>query len=210
MTAARAELEDDAATAGLDHRRASSALVTRRGRLDRLVEEGRENGSMLGKAAVEHRDAMVREETTRRNLAKAQRALHAAEAKQQKLAASVKEIEQRRAALEPQRRIREIDVAQDTIHTATKLTLSLLIAYALRVYLPLLAMSPATFASRIFSLRGRREVFATEEHIVFYENPRDPPSNQAVADACRRLNERKLQRSGRLLCYRTEEVDDDN
>jgi len=58
--AARAELEGIAAVARVEHRRDSSALVTRRGRLDRLVEEGRDDGRMLGKAAIEHREAMVR------------------------------------------------------------------------------------------------------------------------------------------------------
>jgi len=163
---------------------------------------------MLGKAAVEHHDAMVRAEMTAGSLAKAELALRATETKHEKLAATVKEIEQRRAVLEPQRRIREIDVAQDTILTATKLTLSVLITYVLREYFPTSALSPATFASRIFGVTGRREVHAAEEHIVFYENPRDQPISQALAAACRTLNARKLQRDGRLLRYRMEERDD--
>jgi hypothetical protein len=104
-----------------------------------------------------------------------------------------------RARLEPQRRIREIDVAQDTIVTATKLTLSLLSTFVLREYLPSVSMSPATFASRVFGLTGRRELHPDEERIVFYENPRDPDVNQAIADACRTLNARSLRRDGRTL-----------
>ena len=45
-----------------------------------------------------------------------------------------------------------------------------------------------------------------EEHIIFHENPRDPEVNAAVADACRRLNDRKLERDGRRLRYSVEEV----
>ena len=43
-----------------------------------------------------------------------------------------------------------------------------------------------------------------EEHIVFYENPRDPAMNQAMAEACRQLNERTLIRHGRRLRYSVE------
>jgi len=203
--AARAELEGIAAVARVEHRRASSALVTRRGRLDRLVEEGRDDGRMLGKAAIEHREAMVREELATKKLTKAERVLKAAAVKHEKLETALMKLGERRAALEPQRRIRELDVAQDSILTAMKLTLSLLITYVLREYLNSLAMSPATFASRIFGMSGRRELHADEERVVFYENPRDPAANLAVADACRRINERELRREGRRLRYSIEE-----
>lgn len=207
LEAARGGHADAVAAARLEHRRATSALTTRRRRLDGLVDDGRESGRMLGKAAIEHRDALVLEETTGRTLAKAERTLQAAETKREKLESSLTKIGQRRATLEPKQRIREIDVAQDTILTATKLTLSLLITFVLREYLSSLAMSPDTFASRIFGFSGRREVHATEEHVIFYENPRDPAANQAVAEACRRLNERKLRREKRLLFYWTEKRD---
>ena len=169
LAAAHRDLAEAAACAELEHRRASSALATRRGRLDRLVAEGRDDGRMLGKAAVEHHEAMVNDEAAGRVSTKAERALRVTAKKHEKLEKSVRNAEQRRAALEPQRRIREIDVAQDTILTATKLTLSLLIAYALREYLPSLKMAPATFASRVFGLTGRRELHAEEEHIVLYK-----------------------------------------
>ena len=67
-------------------------------------------------------------------------------------------------------------------------------------------MTPHTFVSRVFGLRGRKERHPTEEHIVFIENPRDPEVNAAIADACRRLNDRNLQRDGRALRYSVEEA----
>ena len=112
----------------------------------------------------------------------------------------------RRAKLEPRRTIRQLDVAQDTILTAAKLTAAQLISFALREYLPSMPMSPQTFVSRVFGIRGRKELRPTEEHIIFIENPRDPEVNAAVGDACRRLNERKLNRDGRRLRYSVEEV----
>ena len=68
-----------------------------------------------------------------------------------------------------------------------------------------MVMSPATFASRLVGVTGRRQRHETEEHIVFYKNPRDPAVNQALADACERLNARKLKRDKRFLIYRIEE-----
>ena len=110
----------------------------------------------------------------------------------------------RRAKLEPRRTIRQLDVAQDSILTAAKLTAAQLISFALREYLPSMPMTPHTFASRVFGLRGRKEIHHDEEHIIFTENPRDPEVNVAIAGACRRLNERKLERDGRRLHYSVE------
>jgi hypothetical protein len=45
-----------------------------------------------------------------------------------------------------------------------------------------------------------------EEQVVFYENPRDPEINTAMAAACAELNHRKLERNGRRLLFRVEEV----
>ncbi len=99
------------------------------------------------------------------------------------------------------RAIRQLDVAQDQILIATKLTAALLISFAIREYLPS-AMTAETFLSRVFSVRGRKEISPTEERVVFYENPRDPEVTEALRHACRRLNERELKREGRRLCFR--------
>jgi hypothetical protein len=103
----------------------------------------------------------------------------------------------RRHRLEPRRAIRQLDVAWDSILTAAKLTLALLLTFALREYMPGSHMTPQTFISRVFGLRGRRTRRPGEEHIVFDENPRDPAVNQSLAEACRHLNQRALVRQGR-------------
>jgi hypothetical protein len=110
-------------------------------------------------------------------------------------------VQSRSAHLEHQRSIRQLDVALDMVLTATKLSCALLITYALREYLAATPMTPHTFATRVFGIRGRREVRPEEERIYFYENPRDPDINAALADACRRLNARRLSREGRRLRY---------
>jgi hypothetical protein len=65
-------------------------------------------------------------------------------------------------------------------------------------------LSADTFISRVFPLHGRKEIEPTLESIVFYENPRDPEINAALTDACRRLNQRHLQRDRRRLRYAVE------
>jgi hypothetical protein len=107
----------------------------------------------------------------------------------------------RRRHLEPQRTIRELDVAQDMIHTATKLTAAHLITYAMREYLGDRTMTPQTFVSRVLPFRGRREIYKTHERVVFYENPRDPEMTTALQEVCRRLNKQKLARENRTITY---------
>jgi hypothetical protein len=103
--------------------------------------------------------------------------------------------------IQPQRSIRQLDVAQDMILTAIKLTAAQLIAFALREYLPMMPMTTETFVRRVFSIKGRREITCDEERVIFYENTRDPRVMAALRDACVRLNERGLQRLGRRLRY---------
>jgi hypothetical protein len=73
-----------------------------------------------------------------------------------------------------------------------------------REYLPSMSMTPHTFISRVFGLRGRRESTAEQTRVVFYENPRDPEVNAALRQACECLNRRRLMRSGKRLLYEVE------
>lgn len=189
-----------------EHQRAVDALVVRRGRLDSLVESGRVDGKQLGRAAIEHQGALVRAEASELVFTKAQKALKQNFERVAQVDGALERATVRRAKLEPRRTIRQLDVAQDTVLTAMKLTAAQLISFVLREYLPSMPMSSHTFVTRVFGLRGRKELHPTEEHIVFVENPRDPEVNAAVADACRRLNERKLLRDGRRLHYSIEEA----
>lgn len=186
------------------HQRTARALDTRQRRLDALLAQGRSEGKQLGRAAREHRDAQSRAATSQRELEQAEQE-HAAQLKRiAELKTSLAQLSTRRTKLEPQQTIRQLDVAQDSVLTATKLTLLLLISFVLREYLPGMRMTPHTFISRVFSVRGRKEVSLDEERIVFYENPRDPEVNTALVEACRHLNSRHLRRKGRLLRYSTE------
>jgi hypothetical protein len=115
------------------------------------------------------------------------------------------DIAARRKRLEPQRTIRELDVAQDTILTATKLTAVQLISFALREYLPAMPMTPQTFLQRVLSISGRKEIGDDQELLVFYENPRHALVNDALRDACVRLNRRALRREDRRLRFAVEQ-----
>jgi len=202
----RAPLESALLAAKREDERAVKALAVRRHRLDALVATGRIDGKQLGRASVEHQGSLVQTEKSGLTHARAQKASQSNFERLAKLDASLERMAVRRAKLEPRRTIRQLDVAQDTILTAAKLTAAQLISFALREYLSSMPMSPHTFVTRVFGLSGRKELHPTEEHIVFVENPRDPEVNAAVADACRRLNERKLQREGRRLRYSVEEA----
>jgi hypothetical protein len=197
-------LESAAGQARHEHERAARTLLSRRRRLDALVLAGRTDGKQLGAAAVDHQQALVREETCASELARAQAAVEKCRALRGDLETGLATAAQRRTKLESQRVIRQLDVAQDMIHTATKLTAVQLIGFAQREYLPTMAMTPQTFVTRIFPIRGRREVRPDEELVVFYENPRDPEVNAAIEAGCRRLNQRRLQRNGRRLRYEME------
>ena len=108
------------------------------------------------------------------------------------------------------RQIRQLDVAQDAIVTATKLTGTQLILYASGEYLSSLKLTPQSFVARVFSLKGRRERRPEEEKVVFYRNPRDPEITGAIEGACRSINARKLTRDGRRLRYAIEDAPEAN
>jgi len=56
----------------------------------------------------------------------------------------------------------------------------------------------------VFPISGRKGIEKTVERVIFYENARDPAMNAALQDACRRLNERNIQRNGRRIRYAVE------
>lgn len=187
-----------------EHQRAQSALVTRRRRLDDLIAQSKTSGKTFAAIALDHQRALVQEESCAKAATKARAAVEKNNARRIKLETQREQIAARRAHLEPQRSIRKLDVAQDTILTATKLTAVQLICFVLREYLCSLAMTPETFIQRVFTIHGRKELRTSEERIIFYENPRDPIVNDALRDACQRLNKRALQREGRTLRFAVE------
>jgi hypothetical protein len=202
-----AALEETRRGAQGQHDRATSALATRRRRLDALVDAGHCDGKQLGSAAIEHQTALLRAEETAAELTAAQAAAVKSGARAAELQVLLADLAARSGKLEHQRSIRQLDVALDMVLTAAKLACSLLISFALREYLPSLPMTPHTFTTRLFGVRGRRELAPGEERIFFYENPRDPATNAALADACRRLNLRRLSRGDRRLSYQMAAAD---
>ena len=90
-------------------------------------------------------------------------------------------------------------------HRGKKLTAAQLISFALRRYLPSMPVSPHLRHAGLPGAQRAEGASPTEEHIVFFENPRDPEVNAAVANACLRLNERKLQREGDACATRSRE-----
>jgi hypothetical protein len=187
-----------------EQRRANAALVTRRQRLDDLIAEGKTGGKAFMRVALDHQQALVYAETTTQLATKASAALEKNRTRRDALAERSAGIAARRHRLESQRTIRQLDTTQDTILTATKLTALQLISFVLREYLPTMPMTPATFVQRVLSVRGRKETSPDHELVTFYENPRDPAVNDALRDACDRLNRRKLLRDDRRLSFAVE------
>lgn len=193
-----------AAAAVAADRRAQAALVTRRRRLDDLVAAGRTGGVAFVRVALDHQQALGRAESTAREAQTTSDARARGEARIVELTTALEDLAARQARLEPQRLIRQLDVAQDEILTATKLTAAQLISFALRKYLPGQPMTPHTFVTRVLPIRGRKEIEPKQEKVVFYENPRDPEVTRMLPEACRILNQRRLQREGRRLSYTVE------
>lgn len=187
-----------------EHQSAVKTLATKRGRLEVLVEQEGGEGRELIQAMSEHQRALAASEKAREALEAEQVLMKKREAREAELKARRDKAADRSARLEGQKSIRQLDVALDSVLTATKLTLALLITFVIREYFSGNPMTPQTFMSRIFGMKGRRVTRPGEEHIVFHENPRDPEMNKVIAEACHRLNERTLVRQGRRLHYSVE------
>jgi hypothetical protein len=182
-------------------RRAERLLATRRRRLDAEHARGAPGRRAYGRAASEHHEALQRAEAAQRELKRASQRAEKASKQSRELAASLAKAEVRARKLEGRREIRQVDVALDSVLTATKLTGAQLITFVLREYLPERPMTPQTFVARMLPMQGRKEVSESIERIVFYENPRDPEMTEALRGACKRLSARKLQRENRRLVY---------
>jgi hypothetical protein len=183
--------------------RAEARLAVRRRRLEALLDAGRVEGRQLGRAALEQQQAIRERERAEKARQKAEKKAQENRDRQHRFETQIQDAREQQVKLEPQKRIRQLDAALDSVLTATKLAAMMLITFVLREYLTVDAMNPQTFASRVMTVRGRKEIRAEEERVFFYENPRDPETNQALKVACRELNRRKLQRGGRLLIYET-------
>jgi len=135
--------------------------------MDEAIAQGKTAGKILSPIARDHQQALVRAETSMKLATKS----HAAPDKHRTRCAAIERRADENAArtrhLEPQRTIRQLDTAQDTILTATKLTALQLISFALREYLPTMPMTPQTFIQRVLYVRGRKHIDRDHELVAF-------------------------------------------
>lgn len=184
-----------------DREHAARESMDCRRQLAELAADKETTWEALGHGLREHQEAEQRDHACGHILKKAEAKEAKDEARRAKVSEELDQITEKKKSLEPQKTVRQLDVALDSVLTATKLAAAFLITFVLREYLDSAAMTAGTFLARILSIRGRREIRSTEERIVFYENPRDPEINAALTTACERLNKRGLQRDGRSLRY---------
>jgi hypothetical protein len=194
-------LNPELAEAHREHDRAQRALERHRAKVDEHITRGDAKSAKFAKAAAQHYASLIQEETSRKVLDRLEKKASGKELRTQKLEASISKAEARVAHIEPQRQIRQLDVALDMILTATKLTALQLILFVIREYLVGYSMTALTFVSRLLTTRGRLIRRDNEEIIVFYENVRDPEMGGALRIAAERLNSRGLTREGRALRY---------
>lgn len=204
LAGSAAALEEEANERARDAQRAESALATRRQRFDEAIAEGKISGKVFTRTALDHQRALVHAEACAKAANKARAALDKNLAQRTTIEGRAEDIATRKKRLEPQRTIRQLDVTQDTILTAAKLTAAQLISFVLREYLPSMPMTPQTFVQRILCVHGRKEITSDHELVVFYENPRDPLINEALRKACDRINRRGLRRNNRKLRFAVE------
>ena len=205
LTAKLPPLEEEAERAEASHREAGVELSVRRREVDRLVAVGEVGSPAFSEASVAHHAALVATESTGPTASEATQRLEEHRIKREEVLDSIETMSARVAELEPMRTIRQLDVSLDTVLTAAKLAMALLIAFVLREYVPSDRMSTETFLYRLLTTRGRRELTKRRERIVFYANPRDPRINAALAEACDQLNRRGLVRDKRELRFALEE-----
>jgi hypothetical protein len=183
------------------HECAQHTLAQHRATVDECIARGDTKSATFAKAAAQHYAALTGEEKSREVLDRLEKRTSQHETRREKLEASISKAEARVAHLGPQRQIRQLDVALDTILTATKLTALQLILFVIREYLVGHSMTAMTFISRLLTTRGHLIRRPNEEIIIFYENPRDPEMGGALRVAAERLNSRGLAREGRALRY---------
>lgn len=187
------------------HRKASVELAVQGQQLDHYITAGETKTAAFAKAAVAYRSATTENENAAAALERTETAIERAQTLRENTLDDIEKMAARAAELEPMREIRQLDVALDTVLTAMKLTLAMLVTFVLREYLPSAGMGTETFLNRVFTLPGRRETTADREHIVIYDNPRDQRVHAAIVEACEILNARALVRDGRALSFAIEQ-----
>lgn len=126
-------------------------------------------------------------------------------AKAEKARTKQEQLRAEREKLQARTEILEADTSKDTLFTSIKITLAMLVQFAIREYFPTRPMELRTFLKRVAMLPGRREKTDTCETIVIYRNPRDQEMMEALENACDRINERNLTKDGCKLLFKLED-----
>jgi len=183
-------------------RRVERYRAKREERVDERIDDERTHTRSFVTASTDLRKSLDEERALQEQVASLTK-------KQQELAAKVERREGRIETWEREsnklgarKTIAEADVAQDTLFTAMKLTLAMLVHFIAVEYFPHRPIEWATFLSRIARLPGRREFTAERDTVFIYGNRRDLKLMKALDRACQRINERALVDSGgRRLRY---------
>jgi len=177
----------------------TDALEEAKADLARDREEGATSGALL-----HHHEHIADLQDTLLELTMAQRD---AEQRQQEVARTVEQHQQRLHALEVkqqsqqrQREVFTVDVELDEIMTAYKLTFMNLARHVMDDYLGK-RMELDTLIRAVLTLPGERVRTPTVEIIRVYDQPRDPNTMALVEAACARVNELDLQRGRRKLRF---------
>jgi hypothetical protein len=201
LNAQQQELNSRLDDARCAHRQVEDKLEHHRLQMSRMIESGETSTEAFEKASVAHFSANEAVESTKSALDRAKNELEHQQTKRVQTLESIEKMSDRARVLEPMRMIRQLDVALDSVLTAMRLTLSMLITFACREYFPSDNISAETFIGRLLTIRGRQETTETEQRIIFYENPRDPRISAVLAEACELLNQRRLERDDRRLHF---------
>ena len=109
--------------------------------------------------------------------------------------------EEKRQSTKP-REIYVRDTTRDSIVTVAKLTVLMLMEYALREYFGNLRMEARTFIESLVNLPVTIRHTKTETDFAIHDNPRSPEMASRLRAACSEVSRRKISMGGRVLRFR--------
>jgi len=137
-----------------ERERAAQVLADRQQELAQLACDKETNWEAFGQCLRDCGDAYRQDQERAQALRRVEAKEAANESRRVKLTGDLKRVTEKREALESQKTIRQLDVALDSVLTATKLAAAFLIAFVLREYLGSMPMTAATFVARVLSIQG--------------------------------------------------------
>jgi hypothetical protein len=184
--------------------RAAKYRAKREERVNHALKTGATHTTHFARASAELLASTVEErelEKRLQRLTKEEKELERQVAKQQ---SKITNLEKSLAKLEERTQIVQADAALDTLFTAIKMTLGMLIHFVIVEYFPHRPMEWTTFLYRLATIPGRRETTGGTITTTFHANPRDVDLMNALAMACQRMNKRRLKWGQRQLRYKVE------